>query len=233
MSIPTIGVVVFPGPNCDRDAEAAWTELGFGNVKMLWHQDTDLTGIDAIIVPGGFSYGDALRAGAVAAMSPVMDAVADFAADGGPVAGICNGFQILCEAGLLPGALTRNSGLTFVCKPTVLKVCTDDSPFLFEYEVGGNVIIPIAHGEGRYVCSPETLAELEENDLIAFRYAENPNGSLGDIAGIIGGPDRNVLGMMPHPERAVSEALGSTGGIPFFVSLAGAIQQTLNEVTVG
>jgi phosphoribosylformylglycinamidine synthase len=115
----------------------------------------------------------------------------------------------------------------------VLKVCTDDSPFLFEYEVGGNVIIPIAHGEGRYVCSPETLTELEENDLIAFRYAENPNGSLGDIAGIIGGPDRNVLGMMPHPERAVSEALGSTGGIPFFVSLAGAIQQTLNEVTVG
>lgn len=226
MSIPTIGVVIFPGSNCDRDAAAAWTDLGFGNVRMLWHQDTDLSDIDAVIVPGGFSYGDALRAGAIAAQSPVMDSVAAFAMEGGPVAGICNGFQILCEAGLLPGALTRNIGVSFLCQSTALTVVTDDSPFLCAYERGGKIVVPIAHGEGRYVCSTEVLSTLIDDDLIAFKYVSNPNGSVDDIAGIIGGPCRNVLGMMPHPERATRLGLGTTGGVPFFMSLADVIQQS-------
>lgn len=216
-----LGVIVFPGSNCDRDAASAWTELGLGSVRMLWHQDTDLSGLGAVVVPGGFSYGDALRAGAIARFSPVMDAVARFAADGGPVIGICNGFQILCEAGLLPGALARNEGLRFVCKPVELTVGTTNSPFLSEYTVGQRLVVPVAHGEGRYCCDDTTYSQLVSEDRIAFRYSDaaNPNGSLDRIAGIIGGPRRNVLGMMPHPERAVRPGLGSDDGAPMFHAL--------------
>ncbi len=216
-----IGVIVFPGSNCDRDAACAWEESGFGDVRMLWHRDTDLGDIGAVVVPGGFSYGDALRAGAIARFSPVMEAVAAFAAEGGPVLGICNGFQILCESGLLPGALARNEGLRFVCRPVTLEVATTDSPFLGGYRRGQVLTVPIAHGEGRYVCDDATYERLVTEDRIAFRYADdaNPNGSRDRIAGIVGGPKRNVLGMMPHPERAVKESLGSIDGLPLFAAL--------------
>lgn len=216
-----IGVIVFPGSNCDRDAAAAWTELGLGTVRMLWHRDTDLSGLGAVVVPGGFSYGDALRAGAIARFSPVMDSVAKFAADGGPVIGICNGFQILCEAGLLPGALARNDGQRFVCRPVTLEVGTTNSPFLSGYETGQRIVIPIAHGEGRYCCDDATAEQLVAEDRIAFRYADaaNPNGSRDRIAGIVGGPARNILGMMPHPERAVHSDRNSADGAPMFKAL--------------
>jgi phosphoribosylformylglycinamidine synthase I len=223
-----IGVLVFPGSNCDRDAAAAWTELGLGRARMLWHRDTDLSGLGAVVVPGGFSYGDALRAGAIARFSPVMEAVAQFAAAGGPVIGICNGFQILCEAGLLPGALARNEGLRFVCKPVELTVCTADSPFLSEYQPGQRLVVPVAHGEGRYCCDHDTHSRLIAEDRVAFRYAgaDNPNGSYDRIAGIVGGPRRNILGMMPHPERAVRPELGSGDGAPMFVALRNFLDQT-------
>jgi len=216
-----IGVIVFPGSNCDRDAACAWEEAGFGDVRMLWHRDTDLGDVGAVVVPGGFSYGDALRAGAIARFSPVMEAVAAFAAEGGPVLGICNGFQILCESGLLPGALARNEGLRFVCRPVSLEVATTHSPFLARYAKGQRLQVPIAHGEGRYVCDDATYARLVEEDRIAFRYADSvdPNGSRDHIAGIVGGPRRNVLGMMPHPERAMKPELGSSDGWPLFAGL--------------
>jgi phosphoribosylformylglycinamidine synthase subunit PurQ / glutaminase len=225
------GVIVFPGSNCDRDALSAWEFLGLGESVPLWHRGTDLKGVDLVIVPGGFSYGDALRAGAIARFAPMMDAVAGFAAEGGLVMGICNGFQILCEAGLLPGALARNEGLRFVCRHVNLRVETTHTPFTGECTLGQTLSIPIAHGEGRYVCDDATYERLVTEDRIVFRYqGENPNGSRDAIAGIVGGPRRNILGMMPHPERAVSEALGSADGAPLFTSLAGAYQETKAQV---
>jgi phosphoribosylformylglycinamidine synthase subunit PurQ / glutaminase len=214
------GVVVFPGSNCDRDALNAWTFLGLGESIALWHQDRDLKGVDLVIVPGGFSYGDALRAGAIARYAPMMEAVAGFAAEGGLVLGICNGFQILCEAGLLPGALARNEGLRFLCKHVSLRVETTETPFTARCTPQQSLSIPIAHGEGRYVCDDATYERLVAEDRIIFRYeGANPNGSRDAIAGIVGGPRRNILGMMPHPERAVSLALGSADGVFLFEGL--------------
>ena len=216
-----VGVVVFPGSNCDRDAGNAWIENGLGEAVYLWHDSADLQNVDAVIVPGGFSYGDALRAGAIARFAPLMAAVARFAQNGGLVMGVCNGFQILCEAGLLPGALVRNESLRFQCKFVHLRVETTETPFTSRCQTGDVLNIPIAHGEGRYVCDDATYETLVQQNRILFRYAEadgritrdaNPNGSRDNIAGIVGGPKNNVLGMMPHPERASSPLLGSSDG---------------------
>jgi phosphoribosylformylglycinamidine synthase len=220
-SRPRIGVVVFPGSNCDRDAGNAFIETELGETVYLWHQETSLQGVDAVIIPGGFSYGDALRAGAIARFAPIMGEVARFAQSGGLVAGICNGFQILCEAGLLPGALIRNEGLRFICRQVHLRVETSDSPFTALYQPGEVLSVPVAHGEGCYTCDDAVHARLVAEDKVLFRYCgpdgsltpdANPNGSRDNIAGIVGGPNRNVLGMMPHPERAVAAALGSSDG---------------------
>ncbi len=225
---PRIGIAVFPGSNCDRDAGAAASLSGLGDPVYLWHDQSDLQNVDAVIVPGGFSYGDALRAGAIAQFAPLMESIRAFANGGGLILGICNGFQILCEAGLLPGALTRNEGQRFVCRHVHLRVETTDSPFTSLYAPGDVLSIPIAHGEGRYVCGPETLAALEADDRILFRYVEangertgdaNPNGSEDSIAGIVGGPHRNILGMMPHPERACDARLGSQDGLRLLQSV--------------
>ncbi|MGQ0680428.1 MAG: phosphoribosylformylglycinamidine synthase subunit PurQ [Actinomycetota bacterium] len=218
--IPTIGVVVFPGSNCDRDAGYSFDYLG-AKTRFIWHLETDLSGIDAVVLPGGFSYGDYLRTGAMAAYSPVMSSVRAFAAEGKPVIGICNGFQILCEAGALPGALRRNRGLRFRCMPVRIRVETNDSPFTANSMWPGQILtIPIAHFDGNYYCTDEDLEELIAEQRIAFRYCDaegdptdesNPNGSLWSIAGILN-EQRNVLGMMPHPERAVDPAVGGTDG---------------------
>ena len=230
-----VGVIVFPGSNCDRDAGSAWSECGLGEAVYLWHQGTDLQGVDAVIVPGGFSYGDALRAGAIARFAPIMAEVARFAAEGGLVAGVCNGFQILCEAGLLPGALVRNEGMRFVCRHVDLRVETTDSAFTAGYRAGEVISIPIAHGEGRYTCDEETHARLVAEDRILFRYCApdgtlsaeaNPNGSRDHIAGIVGGPRRNVLGMMPHPERAAALALGSEDGTRLLAGIRAALSSS-------
>jgi phosphoribosylformylglycinamidine synthase len=213
------GVVVFPGSNCDHDAWHAASRVAGHEAEFLWHGDRDLKGVDCVILPGGFSYGDYLRCGAIAKFSPIMEAVKRHAQAGGLVLGICNGFQILTECGLLPGALVRNRGLKFICKPVRLRVETADSPFTCAYRKGEEVVIPIAHGEGCYVADGRTLDELEAEDRVAFRYLENPNGSLRDIAGILN-RGRNVLGMMPHPERAVEALLGSADGLRVFESLA-------------
>jgi phosphoribosylformylglycinamidine synthase len=214
-----VGVVVFPGSNCEQDVVHAVRFLG-GEAEYVWHHSTELGGFDAIVLPGGFSYGDYLRTGAIAAFSPVMGAIRDFAAAGGPVIGICNGFQILCEARLLPGALRRNAGLTFRCRPVSLRVETTDSPFTSHARRSDVLEIPINHFEGNYYAPPEVLAELEATERVAFRYATaagevvpeaNPNGALGNIAGILS-RGRNVLGMMPHPERRVDPAVGGTDG---------------------
>ncbi len=221
------GVVVFPGSNCDHDAWYALGEVLHQSVEFLWHQSEDVKGFDAILLPGGFSYGDYLRTGAIARFSPVMRAVEKFARGGGLVLGICNGFQILCEAGLLPGVLQRNAGLRFVCKQVHLRVENTDTPFTAAARAGQVLEIPIAHGDGNYFCGEATLGELERNRQIVFRYttpdgredaAANPNGSLANIAGICN-RERNVLGLMPHPERAVENALGSSDGLVIFQSL--------------
>ena len=223
-----IGVVTFPGSNCDYDCFKAVQETLEAEAVYLWHREHDLQGVDAVFLPGGFSYGDYLRAGAIAAQSPIMREVAAFARDGGPVAGICNGFQILCEAGLLPGALMRNRSLKFRSHPVHLRVERDDLPFTSEYTVGQVLRVPIAHGEGCYFADEATLDRVEGEGLVAFRYStpdgtinaeSNPNGAARNIAGIVneGG---NVLGMMPHPERAVDALLGSTDGLGLFRSLA-------------
>jgi phosphoribosylformylglycinamidine synthase len=212
------GVVVFPGSNCDHDAwYAVQHNLGH-QAEFIWHDSTRLGDVDAIILPGGFSYGDYLRCGAIAKFSPVMNAVRAFAAEGGAVLGICNGFQILVEAGLLPGALVRNRGLKFICEPVPLRCETTACGFSSAYTKGQILRIPIAHGEGCYVADPRTLAELAAEDRIVFRYVDNPNGSLDDIAGILN-RERNVLGMMPHPERAADPLLGSTDGLGVFQSM--------------
>ena len=222
-----IGVVVFPGSNCDHDALYAVSEVLHTPAEFIWHQSQDLAGFDAVILPGGFSYGDYLRTGAIARFSPVMTAIARFARSGGLVLGICNGFQILCEAGLLPGALMRNKGLRFICRHVDIRVETTATPFTSGVRKGQVLRIPINHGEGNYACDAATLAELKRNDQIVFRYCApdgtldpraNPNGALDAIAGICN-RERNVLGMMPHPERAVEAALGSTDGLVILHSL--------------
>ena len=223
-----LGVVTFPGSNCDYDCYKAIEEGLGAEAVYLWHKEHDLRGVDAVFLPGGFSYGDYLRAGAIASLSPVMREVAAFAAGGGPVAGICNGFQILCEAGLLPGALIRNRSLKFASREVTLRVENAGTLFTSAYEPGQLLRVPIAHGEGCYIAEPDVLAELEATGRVVFRYVDeagnpapeaNPNGSLNNVAGIVN-ERGNVLGMMPHPERAVSELLGSTDGMGFFRSLA-------------
>jgi phosphoribosylformylglycinamidine synthase len=227
------GVVVFPGSNCDHDAYHAVSKYLGQPVGFIWHKETDLSGYDAIIVPGGFSYGDYLRAGALARFSPVMKSLKNFAAEGKYVFGICNGFQILCEAGLLPGALMRNAGLHFVCRHVNIRVENENTPFTNTYEIGRVLSIPIAHAEGNYTCDDATYNDLEENGQIVFRYSHengeitdesNPNGARANIAGICN-LDRNVLGMMPHPDRACEELLGSNDGRGMFSSLAGSISR--------
>ncbi|MFJ8237678.1 phosphoribosylformylglycinamidine synthase subunit PurQ [Ureibacillus sp. NPDC094379] len=212
-------VLVFPGSNCDIDMyHAIKDELG-EEVEYVWHDATDLSGFDGILVPGGFSYGDYLRCGAMANQSNVMAEVKKAAEAGKPVLGVCNGFQILTEAGLLPGALLRNQNLKFMCRTVELRVENNNTLFTSQYEQGQTINIPIAHGEGNYYCDEETLAKLKENNQIVFTYSgENPNGSLEDIAGIIN-ERGNVLGMMPHPERAVHELLGSDDGLALFKSI--------------
>jgi phosphoribosylformylglycinamidine synthase len=225
------GVIIFPGSNCDHDAYWVIEHVTRQPVTFLWHDSADLEGCDAIIVPGGFAYGDYLRTGAIARFSPVMESVRRFAADGGLVLGICNGFQILCEAGLLPGALMRNAGLKYVCKPVYVRVETTDTPYTQQLSQGQVLEIPIGHMEGNYFCDEHTLAELQHQDRIVFRYTTpagevtpdaNPNGSLENIAGICN-EGRNVLGMMPHPERASEPELGMTDGAKLFHSLVSAM----------
>ncbi len=225
------GVIVFPGSNCDHDAYHVVSKHIGQPVDFIWHKETDLSGYDAILIPGGFSYGDYLRAGALASFSPVMKAVKEFAANGGFVFGICNGFQILCEAGLLPGALMRNENLHFVCKHVNIRTETNETPYTSELKPGSVLSIPIAHAEGNFVCDAATLESLEKNGQIVFRYSDesgeltesaNPNGALSNIAGICN-VGKNVLGMMPHPERACEELLGSNDGRDIFRSLAKAV----------
>jgi len=216
------GVIVFPGSNCDHDAWYAVNENLHGRARFIWHDSANLGDIDAVILPGGFSYGDYLRCGAIARFSPVMKAVKKFAADGGLVLGICNGFQILVEAGLLPGALLRNRELKFICREVQLRTETVASPFTSKLQKGQTLRIPIAHGEGQYFADERTLDELESEDRVAFRYLENPNGSARSIAGILS-RERNVLGMMPHPERACDPLMGSTDGLGVFESILSSI----------
>jgi phosphoribosylformylglycinamidine synthase len=212
------GVIVFPGSNCDHDAFfAVGNNLG-QQAEYIWHDSASLGDVDAVILPGGFSYGDYLRCGAIAKFSPVMQAVKKFAAGGGLVLGVCNGFQILVEAGLLPGALVRNRGLKFICRELRLRVATANSPFTSAAAPGQQLRLPIAHGEGCYVADERTLDELEAEDRVAFRYIDNANGSMRDIAGILN-RERNVMGMMPHPERATEPLMGSTDGLVVFQSM--------------
>jgi phosphoribosylformylglycinamidine synthase len=219
----TVGVVLFPGSNCELDAVEAVRMLG-GEARVLWHGDREVGGVDAIVVPGGFAHGDYLRPGAIARFSPVMDGVRDFAAAGGPVVGICNGFQVLTEAGLLPGALQKNRGLKFVCTTVGLRVETADSVLTNAAVVGSVLQVPINHFEGNYTVDAETLARLRDEDRIVLRYIDNPNGSVDDIAGVCS-EARNVVGLMPHPERASHELLGSTDGIPLLRSLLAAAER--------
>ena len=215
-----IGVVVFPGSNCEHDVVEAVRSVG-GDAELLWHGDATVAGVDAVVVPGGFAHGDYLRPGAIARFSPVMDAVAAHAAAGGPVVGICNGFQVLTEAGLLPGALQKNAGLKFLCTTVELRVEPIDSALTSAAEAGQVLRVPVNHFEGSYACTPETLAALRGDERIVLRYVENPNGSVDDIAGICN-EGRNVVGLMPHPERALSDLLGSADGLPLLRSLVGA-----------
>ena len=214
------GVIVFPGSNCDRDGQVALEKLTGQAVPMIWHQETELPPLDLIFLPGGFSYGDYLRCGAIAAQSPVMKAVVAAARRGVPVMGVCNGFHLLTESGLLPGALIRNAGLRFVCRAVELNVERVDTMFAGRYSAGQTLRLPVAHHDGNYRADPETVAMLEGEGRVAFRYANggNPNGSEADIAGLYDATGR-VLGMMPHPERAIEPALGSSDGWPMFESI--------------
>ena len=214
-----IAVVRFPGSNCDADAFAAAEGAG-AEATYVWHRSTDLGGADVVVLPGGFCYGDYLRPGAIARFSPVMRSVAAHAAAGRPVLGICNGFQVLCEAQLLPGALARNGGLSFVCRTVTLAVASDATPFTARYRVGQRLRMPVAHGDGRYVADAATLDRLEREDRVVFRYVDgNPNGAMRDIAGITN-EGRNVVGLMPHPERAAEPLLGSSDGAAMFALAA-------------
>jgi phosphoribosylformylglycinamidine synthase I len=212
-----IGVVTFPGSNCELDAVEALGDLG-GQAELLWHGDADLHQVDAVVLPGGFAHGDYLRPGAIARFSPVMDAVRAHAAEGGPVVGICNGFQVLTEAGLVPGALQKNRGLKFLCTTTRIRVETSDSVLTAEARAGDVLRIPINHFEGSYTCDAETLARLQDEDRVVVRYVDNPNGSVDDIAGVCN-EGRNVVGLMPHPERACHPLVGSTDGAVLLRSL--------------
>lgn len=214
---PRIGVVLFPGSNCEHDVAEAVRLLG-GDAEILWHGDDSLDNIDAVVIPGGFAHGDYLRPGAIARFSPMMGAVTSFAKSGGPVVGICNGFQILTEAGMLPGALQKNRGLKFICKTVELRVESTNSVLTSSATAGAILRVPINHFEGNYTCDAETLAELRSEDQVILRYVDNPNGSVDDIAGITNA-GRNVVGLMPHPERAISPLLGSDDGLPLLASL--------------
>ncbi len=216
----TVGIVVFPGSNCDRDVQWALEGCLGIKVKYLWHECTDISGLDAIVLPGGFSYGDYLRCGAIARFAPVLNEVVDFVSKGGRVLGICNGFQVLTELGLLPGALTRNSNLHFICQTSELIISSRSNSWFKERTFGDHIKMPIAHGEGRYQCNNSTLQEMQDEDRILLRYLENPNGSLEDIAGITN-KSGNVLGLMPHPERASDPVLGGVDGIDLLNSLLG------------
>jgi len=227
-----VGVVIFPGSNCDYDAYQAFKMIEGNEVTYLWHKSMDLEGCDAIILPGGFSYGDYLRSGSIARFAPIMKKVIEFAKGGGYVLGVCNGFQILLESGLLPGGMLRNSDMRFVCREVILRVEKDDVPFLAGLKKGELLRMPVAHGEGNYYADPDIISELESKGRIVFRYADkhgavtseaNPNGSINGIAGIIseGG---NVVGMMPHPERACENILGSADGLRLIESLSGAVK---------
>ena len=227
------GVVVFPGSNCDHDAWYALGEVLHQPVEFLWHQSQEINGFDAILLPGGFSFGDYLRTGAIARFSPVMRAVGKFAHAGGLVLGVCNGFQILCEAGLLPGVLQRNAGMRFVCRQVHVRVESTDTPFTAAAKTGQVLQMPIAHGDGNYFCDQATLNDLDRNHQIVFRYttpdgrenaAVNPNGSLANIAGVCN-RERNVMGLMPHPERAVEAALGSADGLVILRSLIESLKR--------
>ena len=231
--MPRVAVVRFPGSNCDFDTLRAAEGVG-ADAYFVWHRDTDLNGADVVILPGGFSYGDYLRCGAIARFSPIMQAVQRHAAAGGPVLGICNGFQIMCEAHLLPGALLRNAGLSFVSKPVDVIVERTDTAFTCDYETESRLRLPVAHGDGRYVAEPDTLRMLEAEGRVVLRYVAaterspfqpNPNGSSNHIAGICNA-DGNVVGIMPHPERAADRLLGLTGGSGFFTSLVASHQDS-------
>ena len=218
-------VITFPGSNCDRDLAVAFEAAG-AQVTRVWHKDAELpAGIDVVGLPGGFSFGDYLRCGAIAARSPIAQAVTRFAEQGGYVLGICNGFQVLVETGLLPGALMRNAGLKFVCKPVGLRVETTDSAFTAGYGEGAEITVPVAHHDGNYQADDETLARLRGEDRVAFRYIDNPNGARDDIAGILSA-NRRVLGMMPHPERAITDLHGGTDGRALFAGVLGALALT-------
>ena len=215
-------VVVFPGSNCDRDLAVAFRAAG-ADVDMVWHKDSELPkGIDIVGIPGGFSYGDYLRCGAIAANSPICKSVAAHAARGGYVLGVCNGFQVLTETGLLPGALLRNAGLKYICKTVGLKVETSNSDYTSGYNAGDVIDIPIAHHDGNYFADADTVAQLQSEDRVAFSYTDNPNGAQADIAGILS-ENRRVLGMMPHPERATDAGHGGTDGTALFRALSGAL----------
>jgi phosphoribosylformylglycinamidine synthase len=225
------GVVVFPGSNCDHDAFYAIGNVLKKPVEFIWHQSENLANCDAVILPGGFSYGDYLRTGAIARFSPVMKSIEKFANSGGMVLGVCNGFQILCEAGLLPGAMMRNSGLRYICRHVHIRVEQTDTPFTSAAQPGQILKIPIAHNDGNYTCDEATLVELKKNHQIVFRYTNpdgtndnvgNPNGSMANIAGVCN-RERNVAGLMPHPERAVESALGSNDGLVIFRSMVEAL----------
>jgi len=224
-------IIVFPGSNCDHDAYHAAKHVLGHDAQFVWHKETSLGAADVVILPGGFSYGDYLRTGAIARFSPVMKAVGEFAAAGGPVLGICNGFQILLEAGMLPGTMLRNEGLKFRCEHVHLRVEQTDTPFTSRCAVGQVLRIPIAHGEGNYFADPDTVAMLEANRRVVFRYATaegvvtpeaNPNGSLANIAGICN-DRRNIVGLMPHPERACESSLGSADGLVLFESVVSSL----------
>jgi phosphoribosylformylglycinamidine synthase len=224
-------VVVFPGSNCDHDAYHAAKHVLGQDAEFIWHKDTSLQGADAVLLPGGFAHGDYLRTGAIARFSPVMQEVTKFAATGGPVLGICNGFQILLEAGLLPGAMLRNRSVRFQCEHVIVKVEQTDTPFTLACHAGQRLRIPIAHGEGNYYAEPEVIERLESNKQVVFRYVDasgastaeaNPNGSLNNIAGLCS-EGRNVVGLMPHPERACELALGSADGLVMFESVLQAV----------
>ncbi len=225
--MPDFGVIVFPGSNCDADCLRAVKGLGYGGVS-IWHEETSLDGIDCVVIPGGFSYGDYLRTGVMASLSPVMESVRSFAREGKPVIGICNGFQILAESGLVPGAFIRNSGLRFVCRWTYVRVENTDTPFTASLKKGDVLTIPVANGEGAFFCTENELGGMENEGRIVFKYCSedgditseaNPNGSVSNIAGVCG-EKSNVLGMMPHPERCCDAVLGGTDGTAIFKSVA-------------
>lgn len=220
-----IGIVVFPGSNCEHDAHEALSSLG-AECEFVWHSDTNLRNCDAIVLPGGFAHGDYLRTGAIARFSPVMDAVTKFANEGGPVVGICNGFQVLCEAGLLPGALQKNAGLKFLCKDVKLAVASNESVLTSQAVVGEVISLPISHFEGNYTVDAATLAELKDNDRVLLRYVDNPNGSTDDIAGVCN-EQRNVCALMPHPERASIATASSHDGNVLLAGLLSAASARL------